>query len=123
MDPFFTGRDSVYRRITSIIGGDLNRSELTALVHALSLVPLGRSEKRVKSLLIQRLEEARDAILPFLQTQQGIASLERTYMAIADRNRKELPLAEANERPIPLPPEATVEFYLNKPSQHGMPNE
>jgi hypothetical protein len=119
MESLLIQRDSVYRRITAILGVDLNRSELVALVKTLSLVPLGRSEKRVKALLIRRLEEARTTILPLLQTQQGIESLERAYLDIVAANSPK----EARTEPIPLPPEATVEFYLNKPHKTGRPSE
>jgi hypothetical protein len=122
-DSSFAQPDSVYKRITSIIGVEPNRSELTALVNALSLIPLGRSEKRVKALLIQRLEEARDTILPFLQTRQGMGSLERAYLDIVHHRPSDASAADPESVRVPLPPEATVEFYLNKPRKAELPSE
>jgi hypothetical protein len=108
--------DSVYRRMTTILGVDPNRSELTAIVNTLGWVPLGRSEKRVKGLLIQKLETARDKIHPILDTAQGVKDLECAYFSVIRRKRMEAPTATQHGSPPPLPPEATVEFYLNRPT-------
>jgi hypothetical protein len=108
--------DSVYRRITTIIGVHPNRSELTAIVNTLGWVPLGRSEKRVKGLLIQKLETARDKILPMLETAQGTKALEDAYLSVVGRKPPDASSALGEWVPPALPPEATVEFYLNRPN-------
>jgi hypothetical protein len=107
-------RDSVYRRITAIIGVHLTRSELAAIVSGLGWVPVGRNEKRVKPLLIQRLEAARDKILPALDTAQGVRELERAYVALLERKRIHREPGVGDVAPSVLPPEATVDFYLNQ---------
>lgn len=82
-----------------MIGVHPNRSELTAIVSAMKWIPLGRSEKRVKALQIQKLEAARDRILPFLETTQGMKALESVYLGIANPRR-----AVENPSPRPEPP-------------------
>jgi hypothetical protein len=95
-----------------VIGAHPNRSELTAIVTAMKWIPLGRSDKRVKALQIQKLEGARDRILPFLETAHGMKALENTYLAIVNRRRG----IENPRSPLPheLPREATVAYYLNQ---------
>jgi hypothetical protein len=112
---FLVLRDnSVYRRIESILGVHLNRSELISLVSSLKLIPLTREEKRVKSLLIAKLEDQRDTLLPLLETRLVIASLEKAYASMARRTECSRALRAVNEvRRLPL--HATVEFYLNRP--------
>jgi hypothetical protein len=112
--------DSVYQRITAIIGVYPNQTELIAIVRALDLIPLTRSEKRVKALLIQKIEDERSRILPFLETPQGIGALQRAYLKILtgtdfsqNQNAK-----EQRKTSTDLPPEATVSFYLNRPREH-----
>jgi hypothetical protein len=107
--------DSVYRRITTIIGGHPNRSELTAIVNILGWIPLGRSEKRVKALLIQKLEGAREKILPVLETTQGMRDLETAYLTVIERKRREVRGMEGNWMKQRLLPDATVEYHLNRP--------
>jgi hypothetical protein len=102
---------SIYDRIASIVGDHLNRSELIKVVSLMEWIPLGRNEKRIKALLIQRLESARDRILPFLEDQNGIMALRGAYMSVRTKKTVE------EEEPPPdltLPPEATIEFYINK---------
>jgi hypothetical protein len=111
--------DSVYRRITAIIGVHPNRSELTAIVNALGWVPLGRSEKRVKALLIQKLEGARDEILPILETTQGMQDLERAYLTVIARKKGDAGQMEDGGAISGLPPEATVKYYLNRPQSES----
>jgi hypothetical protein len=113
--------DSVYRKITSLLGVHPNRSELIAIVTQLEWIPLGRSEKRVKALLIRKLENAKDKILPWLESPQGLRSLKETYMAIMSSKRlQEIQDAQGIGSPVvaaqpwTLPREARVEFYLNR---------
>jgi hypothetical protein len=111
--------DSVYERIKNIIGVYPNRPELIAIVKSLDLVPLTRNEKRVKILLIQKLEDEKARILPFLETPQGIGALERAYLKILtgmDFSEKQA-VKEEKQTSIDLPPEATVSFYLNRPTK------
>jgi hypothetical protein len=72
----------------------------------------------VKALLIQKLEDARDKILPILDTTQGMQSLEHAYFTVIGRRR----MPAEDLLPTPLPPQATVEFYLNRPNDHAMRN-
>jgi hypothetical protein len=109
-----SGNYSVYGRIAAIIGVHLTRSDLIAVVHSLGLVPLGRDERRIKAMLIQKLEDARDTLLPLLDTPHAIASLKRAYGTLSLRNGRTASTRHERAREE-LPPEATVEFYLNRP--------
>jgi hypothetical protein len=110
--------NSVYCKITSLLGVHPNRSELIAIVTQLAWIPLGRSEKRVKALLIRKLEKSKDKILPWLNSPQGLRSLKETYVSIMNNKR----LQEIQEtqgigspaRTRTLPVEARMEFYLNQ---------
>jgi hypothetical protein len=109
--------DSVYRRIASLIGATPNRSDLIAIVAQLGWVSLGRNEKRIKQLLIQKLESKKDQIIPLLESPQGVRALENAYAAVLNRKRAQTETGSrvlSGERHFSLPPEATVEFYLNE---------
>jgi hypothetical protein len=99
-----------------VIGAHPNRSDLVAVVAQLGWVPLGRSEKRVKQLLIQRLEEMKDQLLPLLDSPQGRRALENAYLSVLNRRSVSVEKEQSSEpvTPFHLPPEATVEFYLNR---------
>jgi hypothetical protein len=101
------------------LGAYPNRSELIELVSWFGWVPLGRNEKRVKANLIRKLETAKHSIFPFLESRHGAWAIEKAYNDIVARRRKAR--CDACQPPAPqthitrLPPEATVEFYLNRP--------
>jgi hypothetical protein len=93
----------------AILGAHLSRAELIAIVGVLGWVPLGRNEKRVKAFLIRRLESLRSELLPLLDTPAGVATLRNAYQVVVSKRT-----AKDNQPNTPLPPEARVEFYLNK---------
>jgi hypothetical protein len=71
---------------------------------------LSRNEKRVKTLLIHRLEQFRDQLLPFLETQMGINALQAAYQPLLEKRAQGF----RRTADLELPPEARIEFYLNK---------
>jgi hypothetical protein len=95
--------------MTAILGTDPRRAELIAIVGLLGWIPLGRNEKRVKAFLIRRLESLRSELIPLLDTPIGVNTLLAAYQAV--RNKRTPNETEGN--PV-LPPEARIEFYLNK---------
>jgi hypothetical protein len=103
----------------SLLGAQPNRSELIELVSWFGWVPLGRNEKRVKANLIRKLETAKHSILPFLDSRHGAWALEKVCNDIIARRRRITREECPPPAPLPhiarLPPEATVEFYLNRP--------
>jgi hypothetical protein len=109
----------VYQRIVSLLGAHPNRAELIELVSWFGWVPLGRNEKRVKANLIRKLEAAKHSVLPFLDSRHGAWAVEKVYNDIVTRRRSARDDDYSPSVPpthIPrLPPEATVEFYLNRP--------
>jgi hypothetical protein len=106
----------VYNRISAIIGAHPNRSELVSLVTVFGWVHLSRDEKRVKARLILRLEEFRDQLLPFLETQIGIDALQTAYQPLLEKRARSFRRRAGRE----LPPEAKIEFYLNKHEEQFM---
>jgi hypothetical protein len=107
---FTAGR--VLRRIYSIIGVYPSRSDLIEICSAFGWGPLTRREKRVKGILLARLESLNEQILPFLNSREGIEALEKSYIGIINREQKVRPPAMPVE---PLPAYASVSFYLNQP--------
>jgi hypothetical protein len=93
----------------AIIGAHPSRAELIAMVGLLGWIPLGRNEKRVKAVLIRRLENLRSELLPLLDTPTGMATVRAAYQAVL--NQRTPNNARSNES---LPPEATVKYYLNR---------
>jgi hypothetical protein len=81
-DTFQPRAASVVGRVISIIGVRPSRTDLIAICAALDWGPLNRSEKRVKTSLVQRLESMRSTILPFLETPEGAERLRNAYIDI-----------------------------------------
>jgi hypothetical protein len=81
-------------------------------------------EKRVKTSLVAKLESLEGQILPFLNSREGNAALEKTYIGIIKREQQARPAAQLTPvvaipaAPLPsnaLPAYASVSFYLNQP--------
>jgi hypothetical protein len=97
---------AVLRRIVSIIGVYPSRTYLIYFWNALHWGPLGRTEKRVKSALLQKLESLHDRILPTLETPDGREKLQDAYVSILRSQRDHIAVRSVPAfSPVPHPGE------------------
>jgi hypothetical protein len=109
----------VAKRIESILGILPNRSDLLKIANQMGWGPQTREEKRIKAHHLAKLEKMADLILPRLETPAGIHELQAAYASLLDQRRANLPFVEFPLRNLTsveqeLPPETTIQFYLNK---------
>jgi hypothetical protein len=81
---------AVLRRIIAIIGVHPSRTDLIYIWNTLHWGPLGRTEKRVKGALLQKIESLHDRILPTLETRDGLQKLQDAYVSILRSQRAAL---------------------------------
>jgi hypothetical protein len=116
-------REIVLRKLENIIGIKPTRSELIEFTQHFSWVGIGRNEKRVKALLIEKLDTQREQILPFLDSDYGREEVQKLYVKMLSRKQFQgsvtptliaLPNVSWSPRmPAVMRPEITVGFYLN----------
>jgi hypothetical protein len=111
----------VANKLKGIFGHLPSREHLKHIARSMGWGPLSRAEKRVKALLLPRLESLATVILPELETQDGLdrvraayASAMRAAPALASRDAAASPPGSPAFVPPPLPLEATISFYLNR---------
>jgi hypothetical protein len=116
-------REIVLRKLENIIGLKPTRSELIEIVQHFLWVGVGRNEKRVKALLIEKLDAQREQILPFLESDYGREAVRKLYVKMLTKKQFQgsvtptliaLPNTPWSPRiPEVMRPEITVGFYLN----------
>jgi hypothetical protein len=116
-------REIVLRKLENIIGVKPTRSELIEFARHFSWVEIGRNEKRVKALLIEKLDTHREQILPFLDSDYGREAVRKLYVKMLSRKQfqgyvtptliafPKVPWSP--QMPEVMRPEITVGFYLN----------
>jgi hypothetical protein len=88
---------------------------LIDLVHTLHWVSLNRNQKRVKSLLIEKLESAREQICPVLDTDQGRRAVISAWALVSQKKIYVHPSGGSDTTSFRLPAETTIGFYLSHP--------
>jgi hypothetical protein len=113
-------RNRVVNRIKGILGRVPGREELKRIVSLMGWGSLSRNQKRVKKCLLDHLESLAPMILHQLESREGMDELRAAYRRVkSGSTHEDCPTQpEVLEVPImTLPPEATISFYLNRPTR------
>jgi hypothetical protein len=98
--------------IRSILGVEPTRSELVGIFEKMGWGRATREQKRVRSVLADRIESLEGTILPVLQTPEGIRALTIAYLQARDGTREKPKFVKPQSREEPRP-ELGIAFYLN----------
>jgi hypothetical protein len=118
LSPQISVSNRVATCITDILGFLPGKPELLFIARALNWATPTRNEKRVKGQLLLTLEANAPAILPQLESPEGILELQQAYIEAsrlrANRHLPQLHLTGREElEGTTLPAEATIAYFMN----------